>query len=56
MKKQGVLVFLILFLSCMFSPVQGFTAEKIDFKTYDKGIKLVKDLKKKGFIYFRAGW
>ncbi|MCK5542240.1 MAG: hypothetical protein KAI40_06070 [Desulfobacterales bacterium] len=56
MKQQGVFFLLILFIFCMFMPAQGFTEEKIDFKAYDKGIKLVKDSKKKAFIYFRAGW
>jgi thioredoxin-related protein len=56
MKKQGLFILTILFISCMLFPVKGFTAEKIDFKTYDKGIKLVKSLKKKGFIFFHADW
>jgi thioredoxin-related protein len=56
MKKQGVFLLFILLIFCMFIPAQGFTAEKIDFKTYDEGIKLVKNLKKKAFIYFHADW
>lgn len=56
MKKQGMFLFFILFIFYMFIPAQGLTAEKIDFKSYNKGIKLVKDLNKKGFIYFSAVW
>ena len=56
MKKQGIFFLIILFVFCVFSPVQGLTAEKVDFKTYDKGIKLVKSLNKKAFIDFHADW
>ncbi len=54
MKNQGV--FLILFFSCLFLPWQGFTAEKINFQTYDNGLKLAEELNKKIFLYFHADW
>ncbi len=56
MKKQGMLLVLIFFIFCIFFPVKGIAEEKVDFKTYDNGIKHIKDLKKKGFLYFRADW
>ena len=56
MKKQVIFLSIILFMVCMFLPVQGLTAEKIDFITYDKGIKLVESLNKKAFIDFHAAW
>ncbi|MCP3898708.1 MAG: hypothetical protein GY707_03125 [Desulfobacteraceae bacterium] len=56
MNKQGMLLVLILFIFCMFFPGKGIAEEKVDFKTYKNGIELVKDLNKKGFLYFRADW
>lgn len=56
MKKQEVFLLITLLIFCMFLPGQGFTAEKVDFKTHDKGIELVKDLKKKAFVFFHADW
>ncbi|MCK5100402.1 MAG: thioredoxin fold domain-containing protein [Desulfobacteraceae bacterium] len=56
MKKQGMFLFLGLLIFLMFLPVQGLTAEKVDFKSYDKGIKLVTSLNKKAFIFFHADW
>ena len=56
MKKQGMFLFLGLLVSLMFMPVQGITAEKVGFMTYDKGIKLVKSSNKKAFVFFHADW
>ncbi|MCK5097649.1 MAG: thioredoxin fold domain-containing protein [Desulfobacteraceae bacterium] len=56
MKKQGMFLFLGLLIFLMFLPVQGLTKEKVDFKTYDKGIKLVKSANKKAFVFFYADW
>jgi hypothetical protein len=56
MRNQGKVILLVLFIFYVFFPAQGFTEEKLDFKSYAEGIKLVKDSNKKGFIYFRAGW
>ena len=52
MKKQGIFLLIFLFIFCVFIPVQGLTSEKVDFKAYDKGIKLVKSLNKKAFVFF----
>jgi len=38
------------------NPVQVQVSGKIDFKTHDAGIKLVKSLNKKAFVFFHADW
>ncbi len=55
MRKQGLLLIALL-IFCIFLPVQSLAADKVDFKSYDKGIELVENLKKKAFIDFHADW
>ena len=56
MKKQGIFLSVVLLILFMLLPVQSFAEEKVDFKTYDKGIELVKSLNKKAFVFFHADW
>ncbi len=58
MKREKVFLSLVLFVfSLCFLPGQVLSAaDKIDFKTYKEGVKLVKSDKKKAFIYFHADW
>ncbi len=56
MKKQKMFLILSLLFFCMLLPIQGFAADKVDFKTYDKGIALAKKLNKKVFVFFHADW
>ncbi len=56
MKQKAKILVIFSFLLCMVLPVHGFAASKIDFKSYNEGIALIKSLNKKGFIYFHADW
>lgn len=56
MQKQAIFFSVLLLIVLILGPVQVQASEKIDFKTHDAGIKLVKSLNKKAFVFFHADW